>query len=220
MGRRRKYYSLDEKASAQRQSNLRYSQSAHGKIALSTYRASTHLRKQRRIAPTKPLPDTLPLVPLPTPRQLELYHSPLPTHSHLFSEALRSPDALDESGLALWNTEPPFEKDLDATDPYSAPYVRFTESLTEALHGVRLREQKQLDAELREELLSQGSETVLQRLQHDVLRMSQAWRRVEKLEREGLYHPFHQSREYTMLQHYLHWLGRSICHLYYLEFAE
>ncbi|KAK7064631.1 hypothetical protein R3P38DRAFT_3165655 [Favolaschia claudopus] len=218
MGRRQKYRSLDEKASAQRQSNLKYSQSAHGKIVLSAYRASTHLRKHRKIPPIKPLPDTLPLVPLPTPRQLELYQSPLPTHSHLFNEALRSPNTLDESELARWKMEPPFEEDSDAADLYSAPYSRFTDSLTEVLHGVRLREQKQQEAELREMLLSQGQEEMLQRLRHDVLKMSQVWRRVERLENQGLYHPYHQPRQYTMLQHYLHWLARSICNLYYLKF--
>ncbi|KAK7053897.1 hypothetical protein R3P38DRAFT_2761638 [Favolaschia claudopus] len=184
MGRRRKYHSLDEKASAQRQSNLKYSQSAHGKIVLSTYRASTHLRKQRKIAPTKPLPDTLPLVPLPTPRQLELYHSPLPTHSQFFIDALRSSDTLDESDLARWKTEPPFEEDCDSADPHSAPYLRFTNSLTEVLHGVRLREQKQQEAEMREELIHSGQEGMLHRLRYDVLKKSQIWRQVEKLEKE------------------------------------
>ncbi|KAK7046977.1 hypothetical protein R3P38DRAFT_3176370 [Favolaschia claudopus] len=217
MGRRQKYRSLDEKASAQRKSNLKYSRSPHGKIVLSAYRASTHLRKHRT-TPIKPLPDSLPLVPLPTPRQLELYHSPLPTHSHLFSEALRFPDALDESDLARWKTEPPFEGDSDDTDPHSESYIRFTRSLTEVMHGIRLREQNQRDAKLREELLSQGQEGMLQSLRHEVLKMSQVWRRVERLENEGFYDPYHQPREYAMLRLYLHWLARTICHLYYLKF--
>ncbi|KAK7062072.1 hypothetical protein R3P38DRAFT_3303115 [Favolaschia claudopus] len=218
MGRRAKYLSLEEKTSAKRKSDIRYTESTHGKTVRSAYRESSRRSKQRHIPSTTPPPHTLPLVPSPTPRQLELYRSPLPTHSHLFAEALRSPDALDESELARWKTEPPFEEDSVATDPHSAPYLTFTTSLTEVLHGIRLREQNQRDAELREQLLMQGQEGMLQSVRYEVLKMSQAWRRVERLENEGLYHPYHQSREYAMLGLYLRWLASSICHLYYLKF--
>jgi hypothetical protein len=35
---------------------------------------------------------------------------------------------------------------------------------------------------------------------------------------KDLYHPFHQSREHLMLQHYIQWQARTIYHLYHLEF--
>ncbi|KAK6992440.1 hypothetical protein R3P38DRAFT_3225835 [Favolaschia claudopus] len=147
---------------------------------------------------------------------LEMYHLPLPTHSELFAEALRSPDTVDESDLARWKNEPPFEEDEDSSDPDSAAYLRFTNSLVDVLHGVRLREQNRRDAELREEIQSNGREHLFRRLQQDVLKKRAAWCRVEEIERTGIYHPSHQPREFAMLKHYIQWLGRSICHLYYL----
>jgi hypothetical protein len=35
---------------------------------------------------------------------------------------------------------------------------------------------------------------------------------------KDLYHPFHQSREHLMLQHYIQWQACTIYHLYHLEF--
>ncbi|KAK7055733.1 hypothetical protein R3P38DRAFT_3170405 [Favolaschia claudopus] len=213
MGRRAKYLSLEEKALAQREHDLNYSRSVHGKPMRSAYREYAHRRKQRKI------PQATPLLPSPTPRQLRLYLSPLPTHSPLFAEALRSPDALDESDLARWKKEPPFEKDDDPTDPHSSQYLKFTRSLIEVLHGVRLREENQRDAQLRKELQGGGRKHVLLQLEEEVLEKCGVWRRVEELEKGGFYHPDHQSREFAMLEHYLQWLGRSICYLYYLKFA-
>ncbi|KAJ7890403.1 hypothetical protein B0H13DRAFT_1887594 [Mycena leptocephala] len=125
MGRHAKYYSLAQQASASRKSSLK------GRIT----RAASHRPAQRRKVPSAPpgtLPD-LPVLPMPTTKMLELYDQALPHGAQLFEDALRSPDAHD-----------------DTTDPYSPAYLAFTKSLAEVLHGVRLREQNVRDIELRE----------------------------------------------------------------------
>ncbi|KAK7062353.1 hypothetical protein R3P38DRAFT_3167339 [Favolaschia claudopus] len=213
MGRRSKFLSLDQKVSAKRESDLRYIHSPRGKTVRAAYRQSSQRRKQRKN-------NTLLDIPSPTERMLTLYAKPFPTHSRLFADALRSPDALDESDLARWKREPPFEEDDDDTDPHSLGYLRFTQSLCEVLHGVRLREQNQRDAELRSESTKNGRGAVELQLHAEVRAMFSTWDRVEKLLGEGFYHPYHQSREHAMLEHYFEWLGRSICHLYYAEFLD
>ncbi|KAK7043473.1 hypothetical protein R3P38DRAFT_3177893 [Favolaschia claudopus] len=162
----------------------------------------------------------MPLLPLPTDEMIKLYNKPLPTDSRLFADALRSPDVLDESDLGRWKKEPPFVEDEDTTDPYSDVYLRFTKSLVDVLHGVRLREQRERDAELRAELMRRGRDSVLQQLRGEVLGMFERWERVQKLVDDGFYHPYHQSREHTMLQHYIQWLGRTTCHLHNHHFLD
>ncbi|KAK6987580.1 hypothetical protein R3P38DRAFT_2805772 [Favolaschia claudopus] len=220
MGRQPKYFSLDERKAGKRATDRRYIHSTHGKTVRSAYQQSSHRRKQRaRRATTPPpdTPDTLPLPPL-SPSILESSRRPLPTDARLFAEALRSEDALDESDLGRWKREPPFEEDDDPTDPHSDSYLRFTKSLEEVLHGVRLRDQNQRDATLREGFMREGQDRMVVKLRDEVLGMLESWERVQKLKSEGFYHIYHQSREYAMLEHYIHWLGRSICHLYHLKF--
>lgn len=151
---------------------------------------------------------------------VELYRQALPLDEPLFKEALRSPDALDESDLARWKEEPPFVEDEDMTDPYSPAYLSFTKSLVVVLHGVRLREQNAQDIQLREAERTKGREVVMHELQQEVTTMWSRWERVEILLGEGKYHPYHQSRESTMLEHYVQWLARTIFHLTYLKFLE
>ncbi|KAJ7922224.1 hypothetical protein B0H13DRAFT_2317664 [Mycena leptocephala] len=148
MGRRAKYYSLAQQASASRKSSLK------GRI---TRAASRHPAQRCKVpsAPPGTLPD-LPVLPMPTAKMLELYDQALPHGAQLFEDALRSPDALDESELVRWKEEPPFVQDDDTTDPYSPAYLAFTKSLAEVLHGVRLREQNVRDIELREAVRTKG----------------------------------------------------------------
>lgn len=151
---------------------------------------------------------------------LELSNQALPFRSRLFQEALQSADALDESDLARWKEAPPFVEDDDTTDPYSAGYLAFTEALVKVLHGVRLREQNVRDVQLREDVLTKGWALVMRGLQGEVAEMWIHWQRAEELLGERKYHPYHQSREHTMLLHYIQWLARMICHLHHVEFLE
>jgi hypothetical protein len=151
---------------------------------------------------------------------VELYRQALPSDEPLFKEALRSPDAVDESDLVRWKEEPPFVEDEDATDPHSAAYLSFTKSLAAVLHGVRLREQNAEDIQLREAVYTKGRGVVMHQLQQTVTTLWSRWARVETLLGEGKYHPYHQSWEYTMLEHYVQWLARTIFHLTYFKFLE
>ncbi|KAK7014190.1 hypothetical protein R3P38DRAFT_3205774 [Favolaschia claudopus] len=151
---------------------------------------------------------------------LDLRDQPLPLDSPLFAQALRSADALDESDLGRWKAEPPFEEDEDRMDPHSEGYLRFTKSLSAVLHGVRLREQRLRDTSLQEEVVRKGLQAILRSIQVEVGELLLCWGRVESLLGAQRYHPFHQSREFAMLEHYLQWLARSICHFCYLEFLQ
>ncbi|KAK7000544.1 hypothetical protein R3P38DRAFT_3327863 [Favolaschia claudopus] len=188
MGRRAKYLSLDEKSSAKRESDLKYINSPHGKTVRTTYRESSQRRKQSR---SKYENKTLLQLPPPIKTMLELYAKPLPTGSHLYKEALGSAVALDESDLARWKREPPFEQDDDRMDPHSLGHS-----------------------------LTRGRDDVLLLLREEVWEMLKSWERVQKILHEGFYHPNHQPREYSMLEHYLQWLARTICHLYYHSFLD
>ncbi|KAJ7764504.1 hypothetical protein DFH07DRAFT_770371 [Mycena maculata] len=214
MGRSAKHYSLAEKALVKRESRLKYSQSP-----AQTTRAASQRPERRRKVPLSP-PNTLPNLPTPTKRMLELSEQALPVASRLFQEALRSPDALDESDLPRWKEAPPFVEDDDTTDPYSPHYLAFNASLAEVLHGVRLRDQNAQDIRLREDISTKGWPFVLRGLQEEVAGMWIQWERAEELLGEPKYHPYHQSREHTMLLHHIQWLARTICHLYRLEFLK
>ncbi|KAJ7794791.1 hypothetical protein B0H14DRAFT_2621635 [Mycena olivaceomarginata] len=206
---------LAQQATASRNSSLKYIRSPHGQNT----RAASRRPERRRKGARAP-PSTLPDVPTPTQRMVELYRQALPSDEPLFKEALRSPDAVDESDLARWKEEPPFVEDEDATDPYSAAYLSFTKSLAAVLHGVRLREQNAEDIQLREAVYTKGRGVVMHQLQQTVTTLWSRWARVETLLGEGKYHPYHQSREYTMLEHYVQWLARTIFHLTYLKFLK
>jgi hypothetical protein len=151
---------------------------------------------------------------------LELYEQALPHGARLFQEALRSPDALDESELARWKEEPPFVEDSDSMDPYSPAYLAFTKSLAEVLHGVRLREQNVRDIELREGMQTKGRRFVMRGLHPEICGMWIQWERAERMLSEQKYNPYHQSREHTMLEHHVQWLARTICHLSHFKFLE
>ncbi|KAJ7923200.1 hypothetical protein B0H13DRAFT_1865152 [Mycena leptocephala] len=177
MGRRAKHLSLAQQASASRESSLK------GRIA----RAASRRPAQRRKVPPAPLGTLhdLPVlstpIPKPTARMLELYDQALPHGAPLFEDALRSPDALDESDLTRWKEDPPFVEDDDTTDPYSPAYLAFTKLLAEVLHGVRLREQNTRDVELREVVRTKGREFVTRTLQPEICEMWTKWARAEKM---------------------------------------
>ncbi|KAJ7924774.1 hypothetical protein B0H13DRAFT_1863640 [Mycena leptocephala] len=161
MGRRAKHLSLAQQASASRESSLK------GRIA----RAASRRPAQRRKVPPAPLGTLhdLPVlstpIPTPTARMLELYDQALPHGVPLFEDALRSPDALDESDLMQWKEDPPFVEDDDTTDPYSPAYLAFTKLLAEVLHVVHTK----------------GREFVTRTLQPEICEMWTKWARAEKM---------------------------------------
>ncbi|KAJ6469414.1 hypothetical protein C8R45DRAFT_1105272 [Mycena sanguinolenta] len=222
MGRRAIHLTESAKAAAKREQVKKYSQTPHGQLTRANARKPERRRKGGKHTAESPAKYPLSISGLPTLSAdiQEWYNAPLPDHEPLFQEALRSPDALDESDLARWKKEPPFVEDEDSTDPYSNEYFAFTKSLVTVLHGVRLREQKTRDARRRVEFLEKGWKAAVAELREEVRSLLARWEIVTRLSREQHYHPYHASREHAMLEHYLQWLARTIYSLYYLQFLE
>jgi hypothetical protein len=105
-------------------------------------------------------------------------------------------------------------------DPYSSPYLAFTQNLITVMHGVRLREQNTCDAQRRADFLEKGCDAAMEELREEVLSLLKRWENVMRLWREDFYHPYHNSREHAMLNHYRQWLARTIFTLYYLKFMD
>ena len=82
-----------------------------------------------------PLSDPLVHLPPLPPSLLSFARKPLTT-SHLFHEASRSADALDESELYIWEQEPPYNHLEPATTPLEE---RFTGNMVDVLLGRRWR---------------------------------------------------------------------------------
>jgi hypothetical protein len=74
---------------------------------------------------------------------------PLPKNEDLYRRACACSEDLDERNLNIWKQEPPFASDGDTSDPHSNEAIAFTHTLVIVLHGVRMREQKEMDAQRR-----------------------------------------------------------------------
>ncbi|KAJ7917137.1 hypothetical protein B0H13DRAFT_1870656 [Mycena leptocephala] len=215
MGRRANHLTKDAKAAAKLSQVQKHYKTPRGQAARVRATKPKHHRKEG-----KHMPSVIPGLAAPNTEIQDLYNTPLPNHEPLFRDALRSADALDEGGLSLWKTEPPFAEDEDSMDPYSAGYLTYTHSLVLVMHGIRLREQNARNAEWRAEFLEKGWKVAMAELREEVRGLLQRWEIVTKLSREGFYHPYHDSREYTMLTHYRQWLARTIFSLYHLKFVQ
>ncbi|KAJ6533960.1 hypothetical protein DFH09DRAFT_1092126 [Mycena vulgaris] len=223
MGRRAKHLTTAERALANRDSVLKYSGTSGRKTTRAAADHARYLSQSTRRELKHPSSSLFPLalsvLCLP-PLDLEinwLYHTSLPESHPLFREALAKPDALDESDLHRWKAEPPFEEDNDASDPDSDAYHRFTQSLVDVLHGVRLREQNELDVQRRADFNVNGMTAGVTALREELETLLLSWERVKAL---NIYHEHHDSREFAMCRHYLQWQARTIYHLYHLKFLD
>ncbi|KAJ7142116.1 hypothetical protein C8R43DRAFT_1131103 [Mycena crocata] len=236
MGRRPKYFTSAERASAHHNSDVRYSQTpryvSSVRIQVSrrcdggllrsakTVRAVTQRSRYLSEATRKHglhAPKSIPgLAPLPSFIHA-LCAEPLPEHEPLFQQALASADALDESDLPRWKTEPPFVEDDDNDDPHSDNYTRFTKSLASVLHGVRMREQNVRDALRCAAFKAEGWRAGIDALRMEVVQLLSDWTRVVDLD---VYHRYHHPREWEMHRHYIQWQARTIYHLYHLKFLD
>ncbi|KAJ7435268.1 hypothetical protein FB451DRAFT_1194744 [Mycena latifolia] len=223
MGRRAKYFTVADCASANQASVKKYTATSGGKAVRAVARRNRYLaettRKESKHPPSHSAPLSGSVLGLP-PLNIEieqLFHLPLPEAHPFFREALTKPGALDESDLFRWKAEPPFVQDTDITDPYSATYHRWTESLVSVLHGVRLREQNERNVQRRAEFNINGRAAALVELRREVEELMSDWERVKAL---NIYHEYHQSREHSMYRHYVQWLACTIYHLYHLKFLD
>ncbi|KAJ7840015.1 hypothetical protein B0H13DRAFT_1910881 [Mycena leptocephala] len=151
------------------------------------------------------MPSAIPGLTAPNAEIQELYNAPLPDHKPLFREALCSADAFDEEGLSIWKAEPPFAREEDSTDPYSAQYIAFMHTLVSVMHA---------------DFLENGWRTGMEKLREEVRCLLQRWETVTRLSCEQFYRPYHDSREYAMLFHYRQWLSHTIFSLYHLKFMH
>ncbi|KAJ7139120.1 hypothetical protein C8R44DRAFT_727228 [Mycena epipterygia] len=181
-------------------------------MSQTTRKVPKHPQKDSELS----LVSSIGLRPLPIEID-QIYSTPLPENHTLFRQALASANALDESDLQRWKVEPPFVEDDDMTDPHSAGYYHFTESLASVLHGIKLREQNQQDAQRRAEFDKEGQLVGMAALRTEVADLLSAWERVKVL---SVYHEYHNPREYTMFQHYRQWQARTIYHLYHIKFLD
>lgn len=178
-------------------------------------RRATYWREHGRrgpLASSSAQPSILLGVPSLPPELTALALRPLPESAHLFQEALRGPDRVDESDLGVWKNGPPYT--INCAETASAPELYFTERLVEVVHGVRLREQREMD-EVRRLEFSQGNlERALGHLAVQVTDMVVQWNRWKLFLDDYSAGP----REMTMAQLYLQWHARTTYHLYNLLF--
>ncbi|KAJ7723036.1 hypothetical protein B0H14DRAFT_2642019 [Mycena olivaceomarginata] len=196
-----------------RNSSLKYIRSPHGQNT----RAASRRPERRRKGARAP-PSTLPDVPTPTQRMVESFTAKLcPPTSRCSKKRSARPMPSTKATWRGGKKNHPSWRMKTRRIPTSAAYLSFTKSLAAVLHGVRLREQNAEDIQLREAVYTKGRGVVMHQLQQTVTTLWSRWARVETLLGEGKYHPYHQSREYTMLEHYVQWLARTIFHLTYLN---
>ncbi|KAJ6510780.1 hypothetical protein C8R45DRAFT_921495 [Mycena sanguinolenta] len=196
MGRRCIYYTADERATARRQSDLKYSHSTHGKEVRAAAKGRQQRRKVARVAPPTSISHIPGLPPLSSAVQA-LQEIPLPQENPLYQAALSGAAWLDLSDMGRWNKSPPFEEDGDNTDPYSDDYLRFNKNLAAVLHGVRMRAQTERDIQRRTDFHGRGRKHAMDQLRKEVVEL------LKELER-----------------HYIQWHGRMIYHLYHLKFLD
>jgi hypothetical protein len=82
-----------------------------------------------------------------------------------------------------------------------------------------MRAQNERDVQRRTEFRETGAKHAMDRLREEVIELLKSWERVQE-HGKNLYHPFHQSREHLMLQHFMQWQARTVHHLFHLRFMS
>jgi hypothetical protein len=119
---------------------------------------------------------------------------PLPEASALFREASESAENLDETGLEIWDTGPPYPLGPSSD---SQKEKDFTERLVEVMHGRRLRIQREQCAQRP----TAGIEVLMEDLEHTVTEWDLGRRFME------VYDDGH--RELAMARLWRQWLARE-----------
>ncbi|KAJ7607474.1 hypothetical protein FB45DRAFT_866398 [Roridomyces roridus] len=213
MGRRAVHLTQEEKRAAVKENGRIWSHKPGQKQARAAAKHSLRRRQGGETLARHRVPTTLLSIPAPPIEIRMLAETPLPTHEPHFQAALSSATQFDEEGLAFWKREPPFAEEDDTTDPYSDDYLRFTAKLVSIMHGIRAREERERAVELRNEFMAGQAREMLQTLATEVTESLLIWNRVRLLH----YDSYHQSREHAMHLHYMQWLARTICTLYFLR---
>ncbi|KAF8145010.1 hypothetical protein K438DRAFT_1992265 [Mycena galopus ATCC 62051] len=215
MGRRAKYLTQEEAAAGHREQDRKYNATPHGQQVRAQAAQALHVQKSAK--PTLYISGTLHLPPrrqnldLPPlePKIKQLHDMQLP------NDALQGARGRDFSPLDMWREEPPFSANPDAEERQSLSYFSYTHHMKIALHGIRLREEREGEAQ-RCAAFGADREAAMGVLQEDLLELLETWARVDAL--SDFYHPSNESREYAMWCHYTQWLAHKIYRLYHLKF--
>ncbi|KAJ7138025.1 hypothetical protein C8R44DRAFT_728194 [Mycena epipterygia] len=167
MGRRAKHLTAAAKASAGRQAMVKYRETHHAKVVQSAANQAAYLFHTSR-KDGRALHPHIPRLPRLLTAIFDLQKVALPEGETLFTQALASTTALDETDLETWKKEPPFADDGDYDDPHSVGYHRFTHALSVALHGVQMREQNKRDIQRCAEFDIEGWESSMGALREEV----------------------------------------------------
>ncbi|KAF9457043.1 hypothetical protein BDZ94DRAFT_1326559 [Collybia nuda] len=127
MGRSAKYFTNEERVSVAKLKQKERRQTPHGKALIRAQRQTLYRKAHgRQGSSTSTSSHYLPR------NLLAAATTPLPETSHLFRQALRSTQLLDETGLDLWDTGPPYPTGTPSDTPHE---LRFTGRLEEVMHG-------------------------------------------------------------------------------------
>lgn len=135
-----------------------------------------------------------------TPRQLPRSllidaKKPLPEDSYLFRQATQSTQLLDETGLDVWDTGPPYPTGPPSGTPRELAH---TKRLVEVMHGRRVRMQREREAKeagMSQQSLKERGDTALE-----------AWHAASAF--MEYYDDGH--RELTMARLWVQWLAREV----------
>ncbi|KAF9458054.1 hypothetical protein BDZ94DRAFT_1325816 [Collybia nuda] len=185
MGRRAKAFTHIENIEQARQKQRERRNTPYGRELIKAQRYKSYHRVHGRQGSSTPyLPQLL----------LTQAMIPLPETSPLFCQAVRSTQLLDETGLDIWDTGPPYATGPPSNSPRELIH---TKRLVEVMHGRRARMQKEHEIEVA--LMSK--EALWDRCQSAVA----MWKATMVFLEE--YKDGH--RELTMAQLWVEWLARE-----------
>lgn len=135
-----------------------------------------------------------------TPRQLPRpllidATKPLPEDSYLFRQAMQGTQLLDETGLDVWDTGPPFPTGPPSGTPRELTH---TKRLVEVMHGRRARMQREREAKetgVSQQALKERGDAALE-----------AWH----IANTFMEHYNDGHRELTMARLWVQWLAREV----------
>ncbi|KAG1851784.1 hypothetical protein C8R48DRAFT_777738 [Suillus tomentosus] len=174
MGRRAKYFTLEEKNAALRQQKISYSRTERGKAArrMQNARANAKLRGRKRtntsgsLSNTKPLPQSL----------IALAALPLPD-SFLFQQAYSGSELIDESDVFQWDKPPPYDSPPPPNSPHEA---RFTRNLVDVMHGRQCRLEEETRARYAQMFAAANVDVILQEIQAAERKLMGNWNKLNE----------------------------------------
>ena len=148
-----------------------------------------------------------PAIELP-PALVAQAQNELPISSRFFKMALQSAENLDESDFGRWDHPPPFIPEPLISDPETEAI--YTERVAEAMHGRRLRLQKEQDKIRELENRGRSAFEVVDALRREIAEGLCEWHTV------SAYLPEYNAgpREQRMACHYVEWCARKVWHLW------